>query len=129
VPGVDQLRLPDPRLAVDGHSVGCTTRLAYAGAYQLTIWTIVPELAAELHSSYLGHPDGNTAVAHMWLQPGAVPVTTSELRPGHEMPVREARRLCLYEHLAELLRLVAHATGKDTTVDVADQALALVDVA
>ena len=64
-----------------------------------------------------------------WLQPGAAPVTTSELRPGHEMPVREARRLCLYEHLAELRRPIAEATSKDATVDVADQALALLDVA
>jgi hypothetical protein len=126
---VEHVRLPDPRLAVDGQPLGCTARLAYAGAYQVNIWTIVLELDAELHSSYLGHPEGNTAVAHMWLQPGAAPVTTSELRPGHEMPVREARRLCLYEHLAELRRLVAEATGKDATVDVADQALALLDVA
>jgi hypothetical protein len=42
--------------------------------------------------------------AGRWLQPGAAPVTTSELRPGHEMPVREARRLWLDEHLAELRR-------------------------
>jgi hypothetical protein len=53
---VEHVRLPDPRLAVDGHLLACTSRLAYAGAYQLTIWTIVPELAAELHTSYLGHP-------------------------------------------------------------------------
>jgi hypothetical protein len=45
------------------------------------------------------------------------------------MPVREARRLCLYESLAELRRPIAEATSKDATVDVADQALALLDVA
>jgi hypothetical protein len=69
------------------------------------------------------------AQAGRWLQPGAAPVTTSELRPGHEMPVREARRLWLYEHLAELRRPIAEATSKDAIVDVADQALALLDVA
>ena len=129
VPGVEHVRLPDPRLAVDGRPLRCTIRLAYAGAYQLTVWTIVDELAAELHSSYLGHPDGKTAVAHVRLQPGASPVTTSELCPGYEMPVREARRLCLYDHLAVLRELVADATGKDATLDVADQTLALVDLA
>jgi hypothetical protein len=48
---------------VDGRVrvLACTSRRAYAGAYQLTIWTIMPELAAELHSSYRGHPDGRTA--------------------------------------------------------------------
>jgi hypothetical protein len=118
---VEHVRLPDPRLAVDSQPLGCTTRLAYAGAYQLTIWTLVPELDAELHSSYLGHPDGNTAVTHLRLQPAAAPVTTSELRPGHEMPVREARRLCLYDHLAVLRELVSDATGLPATVEVADQ--------
>jgi hypothetical protein len=35
----------------------------------------------------------------------------------------------VYEHLAELRRPIAEATSKDATVDVADQALALLDVA
>jgi len=126
---VEHLRLPDPRLAVADCPLACTTRLAYAGAYQLTIWTIVPELATELHSSYLGHPDGKTAVAHIRLQPAGPPVSTSELRPGYEVPVRETRRVCLYDHLAVLRELVGDATGKDATVDIADQALALVDIA
>jgi hypothetical protein len=61
---VEHVRLPDPRLAVDGHLLVCTRRLAYAGAYQLTIWTIVPELAAELHSSCLGHPLDHRTCPH-----------------------------------------------------------------
>jgi hypothetical protein len=129
VPGVEHARLPDPCLVVNGRPLGCTTTLAYAGAYQLTIWTIVPELAAELHSSYLGHPDGHTAVAHLQLRPGEPPVTLASEHAGSELPVREARRLCLYDHLAVLRQLVADATGKDATVDVAHQALELVDVA
>jgi hypothetical protein len=50
--------------------------------------------------------------AGRWLQPGAAPVTTSELRPGHEMPVREARRPWFYEHLAELRRPIAEASDQ-----------------
>jgi hypothetical protein len=129
VPGVEHVRLPDPRLAVDGRPLACTTKLAYAGAYQLTIWTIVPKLAAELHSSYLGHPDGHTAVAHLQLQPGSPPATLASEHAGAELPVREARRLCLYDHLAVLRQLVADATGEAVAVDVADRALELVDVA
>ena len=53
---------------------------------------------------------------------------TSE-RPGAELPVREARRLCLYDHLAALRQLIADATGQPVAVDVADQALEQVDVA
>jgi hypothetical protein len=61
---VEHVRLPDPRLAVDGHLLACTSGLAYAGDYQLTIWTIVPEPAAELHSSYLGHPLDHRTCPH-----------------------------------------------------------------
>jgi hypothetical protein len=128
-PCVDHVRLPDPRLVVDGRRVGCSTRLAYAGAYQLTIWTIVPGLATELHSSYLGHPGGHTVAAHLQLRPGEPPLTVTADHAGAELPVREARRLCLYDHLAVLRQLVADATGKDAAVDVTDQTLALVDVA
>jgi hypothetical protein len=129
VPRVDHVRLPDPRLAVDGRPLACTTTLAYAGAYQLTIWTIVPELAVELHSSYLGHPDGKTAAAHLQLQPGSPPLTVASEQAGAELPVREARRLCLYDHLAMLRQFVSGATGQTVAVDVADRALELVDVA
>ena len=126
---MEHVRLPDPRLAVDGRPLACTTRLAYAGAYQLTIWTVVPELAAGLHSSYLGHPDGETGVTHLRLQPGNTPATETELQPGRAMPVRETRRLCLYDHLAALRELVADAAGGCVTVEVGDQAVELVDTA
>lgn len=126
---VESVLLPDPRVAIDGRPVACTTRLAYGGAYQLTIWTIVPELALELHSSYLGHPNGDTAVSHLQLRPGEQPFTTTDQRPGTSMPVREARRLCLYDHLAALRDLLAEHTSQPVSVDIGDKALELVDVA
>jgi hypothetical protein len=129
VQGVEHVRLPDLRLAVDGRQLDCTTQLAYLGAYQLTISTIVPALAVELHSSYLGHPDGEIVIGHLQLRPGSSPVTVNEVQPGHTMPVREGRRLCLYDHLAVLRQLAADAGGGTATVDVADRALALVDLA
>jgi hypothetical protein len=125
---VDHLRLPDPDVAVEGRGLECKSWLAYAGAYQLTLWTIVPGLALELHSSYLGHPDGDTAVAHLQLQPSERPAIASEQRPGSELPVREARRLCLYDHLVVLRQLVADHTTGNVSVEVADQALELVDL-
>ena len=126
---VEYVPLPDPRLAVDGGPVGCTTRLAYGGAYQLTIWTIVPALALELHSSYLGHPNGDSAVSHLQLRPGEPPQIVTDQRPGASLPVREARRLCLYDHLAALRDLVAEHTNQPASVEVADQALERVDSA
>ena len=126
---VARISLPAPSLTVDGRLLGCTTSLAYAGAYQLTLSTVVPELAVELHSSYLGHPDGETAVSHLQLRPGERPTTVAELEPGRSLPVREARRLCLYDHLAVLREVVVDATGGAVAPDVADEALQLVDVA
>jgi hypothetical protein len=125
---VEQLSLPAPQLAADGRAIECKSWLAYAGGYQLTLWTIVPELALELHSSYLGHPDGETAIAHLQLQPGDSPAIVSEQRPGLDLPVRDARRLCLYDHLEVLRRRVADHTGAVVGVEVADQALELVDL-
>jgi hypothetical protein len=129
VAAVESVPLDDSRLTVDGRPVACTTQLAYGGAYQLTIWAVVPEHALELHSSYLGHPDGDTAISHLQLRPGTAPLTITHQRPGASLPVREARRLCLYDHLAALRDLVAEHTGGSATVDVADQALELVDIA
>jgi hypothetical protein len=126
---VEHVRLSDPRLAIDGRQLACMTELAYIGAYQLTISTIVPELAVELHSSYLGHPDGESAIAHLQLQPGERPTTVTEVQSGQALPVREHRRLCLYDHLAALRKLVTDASSRTATVDIADNALALVDLA
>ena len=126
---MEPLPLPDPRLAVDGEPLVCTSRLSYGGAYQLTIWTIVPALALELHSSYLGHPNGDTAASHLQLRPGEQPLTVTDHHPGPSLPVREARRLCLYDHLAALRDLVAEHTSKPVSVEIAEQALERVDVA
>jgi hypothetical protein len=129
VPGVERISLPSPSLTIDGRPLGCTTSLSYAGAYQLTLSTVVPELALELHSSYLGHPDGETAVSHLQLRPGTAPATAADLQPGPSMPVREARRLCLYDHLAVLRELAADEAGAQVSVEVAERALDLVDFA
>ena len=127
--GVERISLPAPSLTVDGRPLDCTTDLSYAGAYQLTLSTVVPELAVELHSSYLGHPDGETAVSHLRLRPGDSPATVAELEPGGSLPVREARRLCLYDHLAVLRDLVADEAGAQVGVEVGERALDLVDLA
>jgi hypothetical protein len=129
VAGVESISLPAPRLTVDGRPLDCTTGLAYAGAYQLTLSTVVPALAVELHSSYLGHPDGETAVSHLQLRPGEPPATVAELEPGRSLPVREGRRLCLYDHLAVLRELVADEAGARVSVEVAERAFDLVDFA
>jgi hypothetical protein len=127
---MDRSRLPDPDIRVDGAPMRVACYLAYAGAYQLTLMTTVLDVAVELHSSYLGHPDGAESVAtHLALEPGAAPRTWTERHLATELPVADERQRCLYDHLAELAELVASHTGGEVTIDVADAAIETVDAA
>jgi len=126
---MERSRLPDPEIRVDGTSVPASTHLVHAGAYQLTLSTVVPGLALELHSSYLGHPAGDAAVSHLELAPETGPHTQIELRPGSDLLVAE-RRACLYDHLARLRELLAaRRGGGEVTIEIPDGALDLVETA
>ena len=127
---VKRARLPDPELLVDGEPVRCRLSYQWAGALQLTLCSVCPELGVELHSSYLGHPDAEVStIATVRLRPGVRPEVTSELRDAADLPVREARRRCLLDHLAELRDLVAEASESEVSIEFADEAAELVDVA
>jgi len=125
---VERIRLPELAVRVDGARVPAYTELAYAGAYQLTLSTALPALAVELHSSYLGHPDADEALAsHLGLAPNHDPLTWSTTHRGTELPIADARRRCLYDHVLELQELLG--AGGDVTVELSDEALELVDIA
>ena len=128
---MQRIRLPALTVRVDGARVPAYTALAYAGAYQLTLSSALPALGTELHSSYLGHRDAQEAlVSHLALAPGADPVTWSAAHRGAELPVGEARRRCLYDHALELQQLLGdNDGGREVTVELADEALELLDVA
>ena len=128
VAGVKRARLPDPELLVDGEPVRC--RLSYQWAGALTLSSVCPDLGVELHSNYLGHPDAEAStIATVRLRSGVRPEVTSELRDAATLPVREARRRCLLDHLAELRDLVAEASEGEVSIEFADEAAELVDVA
>ena len=127
---VDPIRLPALCVRLDGARIPAYTELAYAGAYQLTLSTALPALGVELHSSYLGHPDADeTLASHLGLSPDADPITWSTPHRGTEMPVGEARRRCLYDHALELQELLTDDSARAVAVDLADEALELIDVA
>ncbi len=52
-------------------------------------------------------------MATLALRPGAAPQITSELHDAETGPVREARRLCLLDHLHELRDLLADTSGAE----------------
>ena len=124
---MDRTRLSDPEIRFDGVRARASSYLAYTGAYQLTLSTIAPELAVELHSSYLGHPAGDAAVSHLELAPDTDPCTHSELYPACDLLVAD-RRGCLYDHLARLQELLGRGGGQ-VTIEIADGALELVETA
>jgi hypothetical protein len=128
---VHSTRLPDPHVELDGQRVWASTQLTYAGAYQLTLSTALPTLGIELHSSYLGHPDAGESIAsHLQLAPGLEPRAWTAGHASSELPVSQARRRSLFDHLLELQQLLsAETSAAEISVELADEALELVDVA
>ena len=126
---MERTRLPQPTIRLAGTRVPAYTTLAYAGAHQLTLSTALPALGIELHSSYLGHPDAEESIAsHLQLGPDLSPKTWVETHDGAGLPVSAARRRCLYDHVLELQELLRGVSGGEVTVELADDALELVDV-
>ena len=120
----------EPSVRVDGARVPAYTQLTYAGAHRLTLVTALPALGIELDSSYLGHSDAGESIAsHLQLGPDLSPQTWVETHPARELPVSAERRRCLLDHVLCLQQLLESATGGEVTVELADDALELVDVA
>ncbi len=127
---MERTRLPQLSVRVGGARVAADTLLAYAGAHQLTLSTAMPSLGIELHSCYLGHPDAEESIAsHLQLGPDLSPQTSCHTHDASELPVKAARRRCLYDHVLELQQLLGAVNGGEVRVELADDALELVDVA
>ncbi len=117
-------------MRVDGARVPAYTELTYAGAHQLTLVTALPALGIELDSSYLGHPDAGESVAsHLQLGPDLSPQSWVETHAAGDLPVSAERRRCLLDQVLVLQQLIGSATGAEVTVELADDAPELVDVA
>ena len=127
---VAHAELPAPIVRIDGARVRAYTELTYAGAHQLTLSTALPALGIELDSSYLGHPDAGESIAsHLQLGPGLSPQTWVECHAAAALPVSHARRRCLYDHLLELQQLLCATGAGEVSVELADEALQVVDIA
>jgi hypothetical protein len=127
---VDRLTLASSTIRIAGERPPSETLLAYASAYQLTLSTTLPDLGVQLHSSYLGHPDAEaTSAAHLMLAPARRPSQWTVSHDPAALPVRDARRRCLLDHLAVLAEQLRANGHPDATVDVADAALDQLDTA
>jgi hypothetical protein len=109
---------------LNGRKVASETVCMWAGPYVLVIATTLPdpELAVEVHSTFVGHEGVPTLATHLNLGPvGHAPfVATAEHEHANLDPVLKPRE-CVYEHadvVLETLKGLGHSVG----IDVADDA-------
>lgn len=114
----------DLEVKLDGSRVESETTCVWAGPYVLVIATVLPdrELAFELVSSFVGHRDVPTHVAHLALGPVGECAQISTDDHAHESldPVIGARE-CAYEHVQVLLEQLT-SFGYEVSIDVPDDA-------
>lgn len=117
-------RIVDLDVKLDGRRVESETTCMWAGAYVLTVATVLPErgLAFELVSSFVGHRDVATHATHLALGPPGKAAEISAHDHAHESldPMIRARE-CAYEHVQVLLEQLT-SLGHDVSIEVPDDA-------
>jgi hypothetical protein len=111
-------------ITLDGRLADSETTCIWAGPYVLVIATVLPEpgLAAEVHSTFVGHPGVPTCATHLTLGPvGEGPVIVPvEHEHANLDPTIKARE-CVYEH-AQIVLEILNALGYQAGIDVPDDA-------
>lgn len=100
----------DLELTIDADPVVSETTCTWAGAHVLTVHTVIPrpDLALELHSTFVGHPGLRTQVVHLRLgPPGHEPTITSAEVDDAELEPTYAPRACAYEHAQRLIEILS----------------------
>jgi hypothetical protein len=96
------------------------------GGMVLTISTVLPDrdLAVELISTYVGHPQTGTIVTHLMLgPPGRMAQIRSIEREHADLDPIDGARECAYEHAHELISAL-DAVGREVSVHLAEQTFA-----
>jgi hypothetical protein len=106
------------RISVDDRP--CEAHSTYAwsgGGTVLTISTVLPDrgLAAELISTYVGHPSTGTVATHVMLGPVGRESDISTVEHERLSPAESARE-CAYDHAHQLIDQL-RAAGRDATVE------------
>ena len=119
----------DLKLTIDAQPVVSETTCTWAGAHVLTVHTVIPrpDLAFELHSTFVGHPGVRTQVVHLRLGPaGHEPEITSTDADDAQLEPTYAPRACAYEHAQRLIEILAdlgYRAGVDVPSESAFDAL------
>jgi len=100
----------DLNLTIDGAPVESETTCTWAGAHVLTVHSVVPrpDLALELHSTFVGHPGVLTHVVHLRLGPvGHEPSITSSDHDPDDLEPTYGARVCAYDHAQRLIEVLS----------------------
>ena len=118
-----KLAIQDLDVRCAGRPERCTTTLATAGAYVVTVTSVLEDRSAALASCYLADlTAAQTAVSHMRLVPGGPAERLSQHVLGGMHSAGHARG-CLLDHVAELRDLLAAIAGAESSVDVSEATL------
>jgi len=90
----------------------------------VTLSTAIGDLGVQLHTTYVGHPDAETAIAELFIAPGPATSTSTRSAAVGELPVSHARELCLYDLLLSLRDRLEALGYDDVAIDIPEAALA-----
>ena len=125
---MERLALPSAEIRIAGQVVASETLFAYAGAFQLTLSTALPDEGVQLHSSYLGHESAEqSSASHLLITPAGRPRVWAVEHDPANLPVRYSRRHCLLDHLAILADELRQHTDHEIVIDVTPHALEQID--
>jgi hypothetical protein len=111
-------------IKLDQRPADSETTCIWAGPYVLVIATVLPEhgLAAEVHSTFLGHAGVATCATHLTLGPvGFAPLTIIAEHEHADLDPTINARGCVYEH-ARIVLEILQGVGYEAGIDVPDDA-------
>jgi hypothetical protein len=115
---------PAPQIRIDGNPTPSETLAAVVGTHAVVITTTLPELPAQLHSTYLAHPQVDTQVAELRLIPHAGRESFTRSVGAAALPVAFDPLRALYDHLQRLQDMLTGALGVGVSIDLSDAACA-----
>ena len=124
----DRRRVP-LAFSLDGRQVASETTCIWAGPYVLAISTVLPDhgLAAEVHSTFVGHEGVQTLATHLTVGPVDYDPTIAQVEHAHaSLDPMLGPRDCVYEHVQVVLETLKQL-GYEVAIDVPEDAFADVE--
>src|SRR3954452_3084814 len=115
---------PTPQIRIDGDPTPSETIVAIVRAHLVAVSTTLPAVPAQLHSTYLAHPDVDTQIAELRLIPHLGRESLKRSSSALALPIAFDPQRALYDHLQRLQDMLTGALGTDVAIDLSDAACA-----